>query len=114
MNKDHPRAAAHEHLHLVDVQELQPQAATGAPLLGGRLGLFGGVKARVTAVVGGAETSIGDLLALRAGEMLALDRRVDMPIDLCVEGRVIARGQLSVLGEQFAVRVTEVVDGGAA
>jgi flagellar motor switch protein FliN/FliY len=99
------------HLQMVDLDELAATPSVEPPVLEGRMALFGDVRAKVTAVVGHAHASVGELLSLRDGTVLALDRAVDMPIDLCVEGRVVARGQLTVLGDQFAVRVTQVVAG---
>lgn len=119
MNKDVPgsgpaaKSIPGGHVQMVDLEELAGQPAGDTPVLDNRLSLFGGIKARVTAVVGHAQSSVGDLLALKEGATFKLDRHVDAPIDLIVEGRVIARGQLSVLDDQFAVRVTEVIQAGA-
>ena len=100
--------AASNELHMVELQELPIQPA-GPNILDNRISLFSGVKARVTAVVGETQATVGELLAMKEGAVLRLDRPVDAPIDLRVDGRVVARGQLSVWGDQFAIRVTEVV-----
>ena len=105
------QANATDQLHMVELEELASQPSGKSALLQDRVSLFSGVKARVTAVVGETHAPIGELLSLKEGAVLKLDRHVDAPIELRVEGRVIARGQLSVLGDQFAVRITEVVSG---
>lgn len=99
-----------QQLHMVSLDELHPPISPEGPaLLKERLGLFSSVKAKVSAIVGQAEATVGELVSLKEGAVLTLDREVDAPIDLWVEGRLVARGQLSVVGDQFAVRVTEVV-----
>ena len=43
-----------------------------------------------------------------AGKVITLDKQVDSPVDLCVNGRVVGRGTLVAVGDQFGVRVTEI------
>lgn len=108
-----PNPAQGPEVQMVDLEELPSVPVGELPLIENRIGLFSGIKTKVTAVVGYAETSIGELLAMKEGASFKLDRHVDAPIDLIVEGRVVARGQLSVLDDHFAVRVTEVIQAGA-
>lgn len=71
------------------------------------------IPIEITISVGHARPSVRDLLALGENAVLALDRRVDDPVELFVGGRLIARGELQELegGEpgQLSVRLTEVV-----
>lgn len=66
----------------------------------------------VTISVGHARPLLRDLLALGPGAVLALDRRIDDPVELYIGERLIARGELQELegaeGGQLAVRLTEV------
>lgn len=88
---------------------LQDTAAQGkAPAVPPQLAAFGGVKTTVKVVAGEAQSTIGDLLALKEGAVLALDRAVDAPFDIVLDGVVLARGQLVAVGEQFGIRITEV------
>lgn len=66
-----------------------------------------GVRTRVDVCVGGVALSVGELLAARPDQVLVLDRDVDDPVDLVVQGRVVARGQLVALDDRFAVRIVE-------
>lgn len=66
------------------------------------------VKARVDVVVGSAEISVGELLDAKESHVLTLDRALTHPVDLVVEGQVIARGQLVAVDDKFAVRITEL------
>ena len=73
---------------------------------------FGAVPIEVTISVGRARPLVRDLMRLSKDSVLALDRRVDDPVELYVGDRLIARGELQELdGEnagQLAVRLTEV------
>jgi len=57
--------------------------------------------------VGEVETSVSELLQLKQGSVLALDRLVDEPLDVLVDQHVVARGVLVAVGEHFGVRITE-------
>ena len=75
---------------------------------------FAQVPIEVTISVGKARPLVRDLLRLSRDAVLALDRRVDDPVELYVGDRLIARGELEELegdqAGQLAVRVTEVAN----
>jgi flagellar motor switch protein FliN/FliY len=77
--------------------------------LGERLDLVGHVKVKLTAVLGGAELSVAKLFALTPNEVLELDRAVDAPVDIRLNDKVIARGALVAVGDNFGVRISEVL-----
>ncbi len=67
------------------------------------------VPVKVTAVLGRTRMNIADLMALGAGSIIELDRRVGEPIDLYVNDRLIARGELVMVDGVLGVTMTEVV-----
>ncbi len=73
-----------------------------------------GVDMEVTVELGRTQMTVRDLLALSPGAVLELDRAAGSPADLLVNGRLIARGEVVVLDEDFGLRVTEIVDDAAA
>ena len=78
---------------------------------------FAQVPIEVTVRVGRARPAVSELLAMRDGMVLALDRRIEDPVELYVGERLIGRGVLEeVPGDEtgrLAVRLTEVVSGAA-
>ena len=56
---------------------------------------------------------IEDVLRLRRGSVVALDKLAGDPVDVFVNGRLIARGEVLVLNDNFCVRVTELISGTA-
>lgn len=67
------------------------------------------VPLRVTVEVGRASMLVRDVLQLTRGSVIPLDRRSGDPADILVNGRLIARGELSVVDDKLAVRVVEVI-----
>jgi len=63
----------------------------------------------VTFEVGRAKMAISDLLSLGQGSVLDLHRLVGEPLDLFVNNRLIARGEVVVINEKFGARLTEIV-----
>jgi flagellar motor switch protein FliN len=74
---------------------------------------FQSVPIEITISVGRARPSVRELLALGENAVLALDRRIDDPVELYIGERLIARGELQEMegGDpgQLAVRLTEVI-----
>lgn len=66
------------------------------------------IKTRLTVSVGEAELTVGELLNAHEHQILRLNRKVDQPVDLSLEGKVIARGLLVAAGDNFAVKITEL------
>ena len=63
-------------------------------------------------VLGGAEMPVSDLLALQKGSTVSLNRRIGEPVDVVVNGRKIARGEITVLESdpsRFGVKLTEII-----
>ncbi len=86
--------------------------AFGQPVARG-LEILHGVVMDVTVEIGRARMSVRELLALAPGTVLELDRAAGSPADLLVNGRLIARGEVVVVDEDFGLRVTEIVDDAA-
>lgn len=66
------------------------------------------VKARLQVCVGEVSVTVGELLAAQEHQVLRLERSLEQPVDLLLEGQVVARGQLMAVDGNFAVRITEL------
>ncbi|MHA6823025.1 FliM/FliN family flagellar motor switch protein [Ralstonia pseudosolanacearum] len=88
------------------------EAISNAPLLNGAMPSSANplhrVKAQLTVCVGTATLTVGELMAAKAQQVLRLDSKVAQPVDLLLEGKVVARGQLVAVDEHFGVRITEL------
>ncbi|KQO51607.1 flagellar motor switch protein FliN [Methylobacterium sp. Leaf85] len=66
----------------------------------------------IQVVLGSATMPVADLMKLGRGAIVALDHRVGEPVDITVNGRVVARGEIVVVEEdnsRFGVSLTEIV-----
>jgi flagellar motor switch protein FliN/FliY len=99
--------------HYPSPEELRAGAATGAPAvrtaIRNGLDLLRDVNMDVTAQIGSTRMTISELLALNEGAVVELDRAAGAPADLLVNGHLIARGEVVVIDENFALRITEIV-----
>jgi flagellar motor switch protein FliN/FliY len=67
----------------------------------------------VQMVVGTARPTIAELLRLKAGSVLEMDKSISDPVDVCIDNRVIARGELietDVATGEIGLKITEIVD----
>jgi flagellar motor switch protein FliN/FliY len=67
------------------------------------------VPVQVSAVLGRARMDIGDLLKLGPGAVLELDRKVGEAIDIYINNRLVARGEVVLVEEKLGVTMTEMI-----
>jgi flagellar motor switch protein FliN/FliY len=67
------------------------------------------VSLGVTAELGRCTLRVSDVLKLGRGSILELDRLANAPIDVLVNNRLIARGEVIAVDDRFGIRVTEVI-----
>ncbi|WP_448661377.1 flagellar motor switch protein FliN [Sphingomonas sp. CJ20] len=67
------------------------------------------VPVKVQAVLGRARMPVGELLHLSAGAVVELDRKVGEPVDIFVNDRLIARGEVVLIDNALGVTLTEIV-----
>ena len=67
------------------------------------------VPVQVSAVLGRAKMDVGDLLKLGPGAVLELDRKVGESIDIYVNNRLVARGEVVLVEEKLGVTMTEII-----
>ena len=69
------------------------------------------VPVRVDVVLGEVRIPMEELATMSAGEIVALERRTDEPVEIYVSDRLMARGKLVVADGQLGVTLSEIVDG---
>jgi flagellar motor switch protein FliN/FliY len=77
-------------------------------------GVIMNIPVDVQIVLGSTEMPVSDLMALQKGSTVALNRRIGEPVDVVVNGRKIARGEITVLENdpsRFGIRLTEIISG---
>lgn len=67
------------------------------------------VPVQVSAVLGRSKMGVGDLLRMAPGHILELDRRVGEAIDIFVNDRLVARGEVVLVDDKLGVTMTEII-----
>ena len=68
------------------------------------------IDVKLTVEVGSAELKIKELLRLNEGSVIELDRLAGDPLDILINGTMIAKGEVVMGGERFGIRFVEIVD----
>ncbi len=80
-----------------------------APVTAAELARLHDVPVELAVEIGRTQMTIREALALGPGSIVTLDRLAGEPVDLLVNGKPIARGEVVVIDEEFGLRVTEVL-----
>lgn len=75
----------------------------------GNLDLLKDVPIQVSVELGRTKMLIKDLLSLSSGSIIELDKLAGEPVDILVNGKLIAKGEVVVIDENFGVRITEII-----
>ena len=67
------------------------------------------VPVQISAVLGRSKMDVGELLKLGPGSVLELDRRVGEAIDIYVNNRLVARGEVVLVEDKLGVTMTEII-----
>jgi flagellar motor switch protein FliN/FliY len=80
------------------------------PKDGGNIGLILDVPLQVTVELGSTRMKIKEILELGMGSVIELDRLAGDPVDIFVNGKLIAKGEVVVIDENFGIKVTDIVN----
>jgi flagellar motor switch protein FliN/FliY len=72
------------------------------------------IKVRLSVEVGSVSMTVAEIMDLREGSVIELDRQVDQLIDINVNGTLVARGEVVPVKNKFGVRIAEIVSNGMA
>ena len=78
--------------------------------LGGKLARISNVEMALTVEIGRTRMAVRDVLAMEPGAVIELDRSAGSPADLLLNGRLIAHGEIVVVDQDYAVRITKILD----
>lgn len=84
--------------------------SAGEPVVGSSIDLLLDIVLKVDVELGRSSMPVRDILSLGPGSVVELDRMAGEPVDVSINGTLIARGEVVVVDEKFGVRVTEIVN----
>ena len=93
--------------HPAEFTPLMSRGGTGA---GSKIDLIADIPVRVTVELGKTRKNISEILNMTTGSVIELDKMAGEPVDVLVNGKLIAKGEVVVIDENFGVRITEVLN----
>lgn len=95
----------------VDVRpaEFVPLTQKSVSGFGSKIDLVADIPVRVTVELGRTRKNIADILNMTPGSVIELDKMAGEPVDVLVNSKLIAKGEVVVIDENFGVRITEIV-----
>jgi flagellar motor switch protein FliN/FliY len=97
-----------EIMHLDLPEHRADKGASGT--LSPSLSLLGDIAVTLEVRLGTKELSVRELLDLRIGAVLNLDKHLQQDIEVVLNGRTIARGQIVAVDDRFGVRISEILE----
>ena len=67
------------------------------------------VPLKISAVLGTTNMTVEEFLKCTQGSIIELEKQVGEPVDICVNGKIIAKGEIVLVGEKIGITLTEIV-----
>ena len=91
----------------VQLQDISAGGEGAKMLFPGNLELVQGLKVNLSVSLGKAEVTVAELFALKEDALLKLDAGTNDPVEIYLDSKLVGRGELVVVGDNFGVRITE-------
>ena len=101
--------AEEQETQMPEQEQVATPAEQGSPASAENLRVLENIDVMLSVEVGNTELKIRDLLRLNEGSVIELDRLAGDPLDIMVNGTMIAKGEVVMVGERFGIRFTEIV-----
>ncbi|MGG1245831.1 flagellar motor switch phosphatase FliY [Bacillus spizizenii] len=102
-----PKKAAPVQVSPVEFSAFDPNEASQAPI--NNLDMLLDIPLSITVELGRTKRSVKEILELSAGSIIELDKLAGEPVDILVNQRIVAKGEVVVIEENFGVRVTDIL-----
>jgi flagellar motor switch protein FliN/FliY len=93
----------------MDLTELEPGMSLGSDR---NMDFLLDIPLDISVELGNAKIKIGDLLKLSQGSVVELNRLTDEPLDIFVNKKLMAHGEVVVVNEKFGIRLTNIISPG--
>lgn len=94
-----------------DYKEIHDTAEQSKPILSyDDITLISDLEVNIDVIVGTTSLTVAELYSLKTGSALKLEQELNTPVDIRVNGNVIARGILSYVNDNYAVEITESIN----
>ena len=104
-----PNTPAMMEVKNAEFPDFSKQAMYAGTPSGSNMGLLMGVQLEVSVVIGRTKQKIKDIMEFGQGSVIELDKQTGAPAEIVVNGKLLAYGDVIVVGDNFGVRITEIV-----
>jgi flagellar motor switch protein FliN/FliY len=94
---------------VVQPAQFAPLRASGVNVSDSNIGMIMDVPLQITVELGRTKKLIREILELAPGSVVELDKLAGEPVDILVNGKIVAKGEVVVIDENFGVRITSIV-----
>jgi len=92
----------------LELDELVDSKSEVAPMFANNMDLVKNVKVRLTARLGDTEMTVDELFNLKPGSVVKLNQETNMPVEIELEGKVVARGTIVAVDDNFGLQISEI------
>ncbi|MEE8058559.1 MAG: FliM/FliN family flagellar motor switch protein [Pseudomonadales bacterium] len=95
-------------VEVLDIAQVEKPVEQGPALLEGSLDIIKNVKVKLEIRVGDAELTVDELMKLSKNSVVKLTRSTTAPVDMLLDGKVVARGHLVAADDNFGIQISEL------
>ena len=92
----------------LELEEFDTLTQVGSAIFDDYMDLIKDVKVQLEAQIGTTQISVGEISKLQENSVLKLDTDLSQPVNIMLNGKVIARGSLAAVDDNFAIQITEI------
>ena len=93
----------------IELSELSTSESSGTPLFANSIDLIKNVKVNLTVKLGDADLTVDELFQLENGSIIKLNQNANASVNVLLDDKVIAKGELVVADDNFGVSITEIL-----
>ncbi|EGG95010.1 flagellar motor switch FliN [gamma proteobacterium IMCC1989] len=91
-----------------ELKTLTQELLSGDNLLAGNIDVLKDLKIKMQVSLGETEIQVDKLMTMKEGSVVKLDREANSPLDIFINGKLVARGVMVVVDDDFGVQITEI------
>jgi flagellar motor switch protein FliN/FliY len=92
----------------VELKELTKELLGENNLLAGNVDVLKDLQIKLHVSLGEAEMKVDELMSIKEGSVVKINREVNSPLDVFINGKLVARGMMVVVDDDFGIQITEI------
>ena len=95
-------------IYNIELEELGEDKTGSLKMFSENIDLIKNVKVRLLVKLGESELTVDELFNLKEGSIMKLNEEIDTPLDILLDGKLIAQGKLVAVDDNFGVKITNI------